>query len=274
MDKSIEKIPSQIRRDILRMVHAVQSGHPGGSLGCTEFFVALYFKILNHDKESFNMNGQNEDIFFLSNGHISPVFYSVLARAGYFSIGELSTFRKLNSRLQGHPTTHEGLPGVRIASGSLGQGLSVALGAAEAKKLSDDNNLVFSLHGDGELQEGQTWEAILSASSWKMDNLCLVVDYNNMQVEGSVDQVMSLEPLIDKFLSFGWNTISCNGNKITELLDSFNKARNCSNRPSVIIAKTLVGKGVDFLEGQLSHNLTFPQEIAKKALISLENFYE
>ena len=170
MDKSIEKIPSQIRRDILRMVHAVQSGHPGGSLGCAEFFVALYFKILNHDKESFNMNGQNEDIFFLSNGHISPVFYSVLARAGYFSIDELSTFRKLNSRLQGHPTTHEGLPGVRIASGSLGQGLSVALGAAEAKKLSNDNNLVFSLHGDGELQEGQIWEAALYAGSKNIDN--------------------------------------------------------------------------------------------------------
>ena len=271
--KSLEKITIQTRRDILRMVHRVNSGHPGGSLGCAEFLVTLFNSEMKRNND-FSMDGKDEDIFFLSNGHISPVFYSVLARCGYFEVNELNTFRLINSRLQGHPTTHEGLPGVRIASGSLGQGLSVAIGAALSKKLNYDENLVYCLMGDGELQEGQTWEAILSASSWKVDNLCLVVDYNNMQVEGSVEQVMSLEPLIDKFLSFGWNTISCNGNKITELLDSFNKARKCSNRPSVIIAKTLVGKGVDFLEGQLSHNLTFPQEIARKALISLQNYYE
>ena len=271
--KSLEKITIQTRRDILRMVHRVNSGHPGGSLGCAEFLVTLFNSEMKRNND-FSMDGKDEDIFFLSNGHISPVFYSVLARCGYFEVNELNTFRLINSRLQGHPTTHEGLPGVRIASGSLGQGLSVAIGAALSKKLNYDENLVYCLMGDGELQEGQTWEAILSASSWKVDNLCLVVDYNNMQVEGSVEQVMSLEPLIDKFLSFGWNTISCNGNKITELLDSFNKARKCSNRLSVIIAKTLVGKGVDFLEGQLSHNLTFPQEIARKALISLQNYYE
>ena len=252
MDKSIEKIPSQIRRDILRMVHAVQSGHPGGSLGCTEFFVALYFNILNHDKESFNMNGQNEDIFFLSNGHISPVFYSVLARAGYFSIDELSTFRKLNSRLQGHPTTHEGLPGVRIASGSLGQGLSVALGAAEAKKLSNDNNLVFSLHGDGELQEGQIWEAALYAGSKNIDNIIATIDANGQQIDGSTNDVMAMGDIGSKFISFGWEVLKIdNGNNLSEVIEGLNTAINLSGKgkPVCIIMQTEMGAGVDFMTG-------------------------
>ena len=252
MDKSIEKIPSQIRRDILRMVHAVQSGHPGGSLGCAEFFVALYFKILNHDKESFNMNGQNEDIFFLSNGHISPVFYSVLARAGYFSIDELSTFRKLNSRLQGHPTTHEGLPGVRIASGSLGQGLSVALGAAEAKKLSNDNNLVFSLHGDGELQEGQIWEAALYAGSKNIDNIIATIDANGQQIDGSTNDVMPMGDIGSKFISFGWKVLKIDhGNDLSEVIKGLNTAINLSRKgkPVCIIMQTEMGAGVDFMTG-------------------------
>ena len=273
MDKSIEKIPSQIRRDILRMVHAVQSGHPGGSLGCTEFFVALYFKILNHDKESFNMNGQNEDIFFLSNGHISPVFYSVLARAGYFSIGELSTFRKLNSRLQGHPTTHEGLPGVRIASGSLGQGLSVALGAAEAKKLSNDNNLVFSLHGDGELQEGQIWEAALYAGSKNIDNIIATIDANGQQIDGSTNDVMPMGDIGSKFISFGWEVLKIdNGNNLSEVIEGLNTAINLSGKgkPVCIIMQTEMGAGVDFMTGTHKwHGIAPSDEQLEKALSQL-----
>ena len=273
MDKSIEKIPSQIRRDILRMVHAVQSGHPGGSLGCTEFFVALYFKILNHDKESFNMNGQNEDIFFLSNGHISPVFYSVLARAGYFSIGELSTFRKLNSRLQGHPTTHEGLPGVRIASGSLGQGLSVALGAAEAKKLSDDNNLVFSLHGDGELQEGQIWEAALYAGSKNIDNIIATIDVNGQQIDGSTNDVMPMGDIGSKFISFGWEVLKIdNGNNLSEVIEGLNTAINLSGKgkPVCIVMQTEMGAGVDFMTGTHKwHGIAPSDEQLEKALSQL-----
>ena len=273
MDKSIEKIPSQIRRDILRMVHAVQSGHPGGSLGCTEFFVALYFKILNHDKESFNMNGQNEDIFFLSNGHISPVFYSVLARAGYFSINELSTFRKLNSRLQGHPTTHEGLPGVRIASGSLGQGLSVALGAAEAKKLSNDNNLVFSLHGDGELQEGQIWEAALYAGSKNIDNIIATIDANGQQIDGSTNDVMPMGDIGSKFISFGWEVLKIdNGNNLSEVIEGLNTAINLSGKgkPVCIIMQTEMGAGVDFMTGTHKwHGIAPSDEQLEKALSQL-----
>ena len=273
MDKSIEKIPSQIRRDILRMVHAVQSGHPGGSLGCTEFFVALYFKILNHDKESFNMNGQNEDIFFLSNGHISPVFYSVLARAGYFSIGELSTFRKLNSRLQGHPTTHEVLPGVRIASGSLGQGLSVALGAAEAKKLSDDNNLVFSLHGDGELQEGQIWEAALYAGSKNIDNIIATIDANGQQIDGSTNDVMPMGDIGSKFISFGWEVLKIdNGNNLSEVIEGLNTAINLSGKgkPVCIVMQTEMGAGVDFMTGTHKwHGIAPSDEQLEKALSQL-----
>lgn len=273
MDKSIEKIPSQIRRDILRMVHAVQSGHPGGSLGCTEFFVALYFNILNHDKESFNMNGQNEDIFFLSNGHISPVFYSVLARAGYFSIDELSTFRKLNSRLQGHPTTHEGLPGVRIASGSLGQGLSVALGAAEAKKLSNDNNLVFSLHGDGELQEGQIWEAALYAGSKNIDNIIATIDANGQQIDGSTNDVMPMGDIGSKFISFGWEVLKIdNGNNLSEVIEGLNTAINLSGKgkPVCIIMQTEMGAGVDFMTGTHKwHGIAPSDEQLEKALSQL-----
>jgi len=273
MDKSIEKIPSQIRRDILRMVHAVQSGHPGGSLGCTEFFVALYFKILNHDKESFNMNGQNEDIFFLSNGHISPVFYSVLARSGYFSIDELSTFRKLNSRLQGHPTTHEGLPGVRIASGSLGQGLSVALGAAEAKKLSNDNNLVFSLHGDGELQEGQIWEAALYAGSKNIDNIIATIDANGQQIDGSTNDVMPMGDIGSKFISFGWEVLKIdNGNNLSEVIEGLNTAINLSGKgkPVCIIMQTEMGAGVDFMTGTHKwHGIAPSDEQLEKALSQL-----
>ena len=273
MDKSIEKIPSQIRRDILRMVHAVQSGHPGGSLGCTEFFVALYFKILNHDKESFNMNGQNEDIFFLSNGHISPVFYSVLARAGYFSIGELSTFRKLNSRLQGHPTTHEGLPGVRIASGSLGQGLSVALGAAEAKKLSNDNNLVFSLHGDGKLQEGQIWEAALYAGSKNIDNIIATIDANGQQIDGSTNDVMPMGDIGSKFISFGWEVLKIdNGNNLSEVIEGLNTAINLSGKgkPVCIVMQTEMGAGVDFMTGTHKwHGIAPSDEQLEKALSQL-----
>lgn len=273
MDKSIEKIPSQIRRDILRMVHAVQSGHPGGSLGCTEFFVALYFNILNHDKESFNMNGQNEDIFFLSNGHISPVFYSVLARAGYFSIDELSTFRKLNSRLQGHPTTHEGLPGIRIASGSLGQGLSVALGAAEAKKLSNDNNLVFSLHGDGELQEGQIWEAALYAGSKNIDNIIATIDANGQQIDGSTNDVMPMGDIGLKFISFGWEVLKIdNGNNLSEVIEGLNTAINLSGKgkPVCIIMQTEMGAGVDFMTGTHKwHGIAPSDEQLEKALSQL-----
>ena len=273
MEKSIEKIPSQIRRDILRMVHAVQSGHPGGSLGCTEFFVALYFKVLNHDKESFNMNGQNEDIFFLSNGHISPVFYSVLARAGYFSIDELSTFRKLNSRLQGHPTTHEGLPGVRIASGSLGQGLSVALGAAEAKKLSNDNNLVFSLHGDGELQEGQIWEAALYAGSKNIDNIIATIDANGQQIDGSTNDVMPMGDIGSKFISFGWEVLKIdNGNNLSEVIEGLNTAINLSGKgkPVCIIMQTEMGAGVDFMTGTHKwHGIAPSDEQLEKALSQL-----
>ena len=273
MDKSIEKIPSQIRRDILRMVHAVQSGHPGGSLGCTEFFVALYFKVLNHDKESFNMNGQNEDIFFLSNGHISPVFYSVLARAGYFSIDELSTFRKLNSRLQGHPTTHEGLPGVRVASGSLGQGLSVALGAAEAKKLSNDNNLVFSLHGDGELQEGQIWEAALYAGSKNIDNIIATIDANGQQIDGSTNDVMPMGDIGSKFISFGWEVLKIdNGNNLSEVIEGLNTAINLSGKgkPVCIIMQTEMGAGVDFMTGTHKwHGIAPSDEQLEKALSQL-----
>ena len=273
MDKSIEKIPSQIRRDILRMVHAVQSGHPGGSLGCVEFFVALYFKILNHDKESFNMNGQNEDIFFLSNGHISPVFYSILARTGYFSIDELSTFRKLNSRLQGHPTTHEGLPGVRIASGSLGQGLSVALGAAEAKKLSNDNNLVFSLHGDGELQEGQIWEAALYAGSKNIDNIIATIDANGQQIDGSTNDVMPMGDIGSKFISFGWEVLKIdNGNNLSEVIEGLNTAINLSGKgkPVCIIMQTEMGAGVDFMTGTHKwHGIAPSDEQLEKALSQL-----
>ena len=248
---NIQKLVFQVRRDILRMVHANNSGHPGGSLGCTEFFVVLFFDIMKRKKE-FNMNGYDEDLFFLSNGHISPVFYSVLARAGYFPIKELSTFRKINSRLQGHPTTHEGLPGVRIASGSLGQGLSVAIGAALSKKMNGDQNIVYSLHGDGELQEGQNWEAIMYAAANKVDNLICTIDNNNKQIDGDLKDVLDLGNIESKFQSFGWITINLDyGNNLDEVRKAIQTAKeNCFNcKPVVIIMKTIMGNGVNFMMG-------------------------
>ncbi len=249
---SLKETASQIRRDIVRMVHGVQSGHPGGSLGCTEYLTALYFKVLRHNPSPFNMDGAGEDLFFLSNGHISPVFYSVLARSGYFPVSELATFRKLNSRLQGHPTTHEGLPGVRIASGSLGQGMSVAIGAAITKKYNGDQHLVYSLHGDGELNEGQVWEAIMSAAHHRVDNLIATIDWNGQQIDGPTDKVMYMGNLEEKFSVFGWETLVLeNGNDMDAMVETFEKAKSLTgnDRPVVILMKTAMGSGVDFMEG-------------------------
>jgi transketolase len=247
-----KKLCGQVRRDIVRMVHAVNSGHPGGSLGCVEYFVALYNHILKHDPKHFTMDGVNEDLFFLSNGHISPVFYSVLARNGYFPVAELNTFRKLNSRLQGHPTTHEGLPGIRIASGSLGQGMSVAIGAALSKKLNKDNSIIYSLHGDGELQEGQIWEAALYAAANKIDNYIATVDYNGRQIDGDVDNVLSLGNLKAKFEAFGWTVLENeNGNDLEQVIHSLNDAKTHlgKGKPIIILMKTEMGMGVDFMMG-------------------------
>ena len=247
----LKNICPQIRRDILRMVHANNSGHPGGSLGCTEFMVALYFEVMNHSPD-FNMDGIGEDLFFLSNGHISPVWYSVLARRGYFEISELATFRKLNSRLQGHPTNHDNLEGIRMSSGSLGQGLSVAIGAAQSKKLNKDSSIVFTLLGDGELQEGQNWEAIMYASAKKVDNLIVTVDYNQKQIDGSLDDVLSLGDLADKFSAFDWEVIEeKEGNDIGAIISSLNSARKLSGneKPIAIILHTEMGNGVDFMVG-------------------------
>ena len=244
--------PSQIRRDILRMVHKPQSGHPGGSMGCTEFFTALYFDVMRHNPAAFRMDGKGEDLFFLSNGHISPVFYSTLARSGYFPVAELSTFRLINSRLQGHPTTHDGLPGVRIASGSLGQGLSVAVGAAQAKKLHGDPHLVFTLHGDGELQEGQIWEAALYAGAKKVDNLIATVDANGQQIDGSTDEVLPMGDLGAKFSAFGWDVLHLEqGNDLHAVQAALRQAitRTGKGKPVVIIMKTAMGHGVDFMAG-------------------------
>lgn len=249
---TLQETASQIRRDIVRMVHGVQSGHPGGSLGCTEFFTALYFKIMNHNPKDFNMDGRGEDIFFLSNGHISPVFYSALARSGYFDIKEMSTFRKINSRLQGHPTTHEHLPGIRVASGSLGQGMSVAIGAALAKKMNGDKSIVYSLHGDGELDEGQCWEAILSAPHLKVDNLISTVDWNGQQIDGPTNKVLYLGDLEEKFRVFGWEVLVLEkGNDMDEVIATLEKAKTLTGRekPVCILMKTVMGKGIDFMEG-------------------------
>jgi transketolase len=242
---------TQIRRDIVRMVHGVQSGHPGGSLGCADFFTALYFNVMQHNPSNFTMDGKGEDLFFLSNGHISPVLYSALARSGYFAVNELGTFRKLNTRLQGHPTTHDGLPGVRIASGSLGQGLSVAVGAAAAKKLNNDANFVFSLHGDGELNEGQIWEAALFAAHNKIDNLIATIDVNGQQIDGSTDKVLSLGNLKAKFEAFDWQVLEMDGNNMQAVVDGLNKAKAAcgQGKPIVILMQTAMGKGVDFMEG-------------------------
>lgn len=248
--QNLSDIASQVRRDIVRMVHAVQSGHPGGSLGCTDFLVSLYFKEMNHNP-NFDMNGIGQDLFFLSNGHISPVFYSVLARSGYFPISELATFRKLNSRLQGHPATHEHLPGVRVASGSLGQGLSVAIGAALSKKLNKDNSIIFSLQGDGELQEGQNWEAIMFAAHHKVDNLIATVDYNGQQIDGSTAVVMNLESLQAKWEAFGWQVLHMNGNDMKEIAETMAMAKQMlgNGKPICILMRTIMGKGVSFMEG-------------------------
>ena len=239
----------QVRRDILRMVHKVNSGHPGGSLGCAEFLVALYSEIMNR-KDGFDMNGHDEDLFFLSNGHISPVIYSVLARSGYFPVEELNTFRLLDSRLQGHPTTHEGLPGIRIASGSLGQGLSVAIGAAHAKKLNNDANLVYSLHGDGELQEGQNWEAIMYASAKKIDNIIATVDLNGQQIDGSTDDVLNMGSLKAKFEAFDWTVVEIKkGNDLEAVLEGMAKAKSATGKgkPVCVLLETMMGNGVDFM---------------------------
>ena len=245
----LEALTTQVRRDILRMVHKVNSGHPGGSLGCTEFFVSL-FNVIMERNDSFEMDGHNEDIFFLSNGHISPVFYSVLARLNYFDVSELNTFRLINSRLQGHPTTHEGLPGVRVASGSLGQGLSVAIGAAHSKKLNNDSKLIYSLHGDGELQEGQNWEAIMYASAKNVDNIIATIDVNGQQIDGSTPDVIDMGNLKSKFESFGWNVCEINqGNNIQSIIDGMNKAKSKTgkNKPICVLLKTVMGNGVDFM---------------------------
>ena len=245
----LEDIVTQVRRDILRMVHKVNSGHPGGSLGCAEFFVSLYNGIMDYSTD-FNMDGIGEDIFFLSNGHISPVYYSVLARAGYFSVDELNTFRLIDSRLQGHPTTHEGLPGIRIASGSLGQGMSVAIGAAQAKKLNGDSHLVYSLHGDGELQEGQNWEAIMYAAGKKVDNLISTVDLNGQQIDGSTDHVLPMGNLKAKFEAFGWTVVEIeHGNSVDAIMQGMAEARSRTGqgKPVCVLLKTVMGNGVDFM---------------------------
>lgn len=267
----LKEIAAQIRRDIVRMVHGAQSGHPGGSLGCTEFFTALYFKILKHDP-NFHMDGINEDIFFLSNGHISPVWYATLARAGYFDVKELATFRKINSRLQGHPATAEHLPGIRVASGSLGQGMSVAIGAAKAKKLNGDDHLVYSLHGDGELDEGQNWEAIMSAAHFKMDNLISTIDWNGQQIDGPTVKVMNTGDLHIKFNAFGWKVIEMNGNEMEDVVETLTKAKSLTGKgqPLCILMKTVMGKGVDYMEGHHEwHGVAPNDEQLAKALEQL-----
>lgn len=245
----LEKLVIQVRRDILRQVHKVNSGHPGGSLGCAEFFVALYSELMEHDT-NFKMDGKNEDLFFLSNGHISPVFYSVLAHSGYFPVEELNTFRLLNSRLQGHPTTHEGLPGIRIASGSLGQGISVAIGAALAKKLNNDKKIVYTLCGDGELQEGQNWEAIMYAAGNKVDNLIVTIDYNGQQIDGATDAVLPLGNLTAKMESFGWEVLTIKeGNNLEAIIKTMKEAKSktSNGKPICVLLHTVMGNGVDFM---------------------------
>jgi transketolase len=267
----LKSVASQVRRDIVRMVHAVQSGHPGGSLGCTDFLTALYFDVMKHDPK-FNMDGHNEDLFFLSNGHISPVFYSVLARSGYFDAKELATFRKINSRLQGHPTTHEHLPGIRIASGSLGQGMSVAIGAAKAKKMNNDPHLVYSLHGDGELQEGQIWEAVMFAAHNTIDNLIATIDFNGQQIDGPTSKVLSLGNLRSKFEAFEWTVLEMNGNDMDDVIAGLNKAKSLTGqgKPVCILMTTAMGKGVDFMEGTHEwHGIAPNDEQLAKALAQL-----
>lgn len=271
--EELERICTQCRRDIVRMTHEAKSGHPGGSLGCTEYMVALYFHMLHHDPSNFDMDGVGEDLFFLSNGHISPIWYSVLARNGYFPTEELNTFRKMDSRLQGHPATAEGLPGVRVASGSLGQGLSVAIGAALAKKLNGDDRLVFSLHGDGELQEGQIWEAAMYAGSKGVDGLISTVDYNGRQIDGDVSDINDLGDLKAKWEAFGWEVLEMNGNIMKEVIATLEhaKARSRKGRPIMILMRTEMGQGVDFMMGSHEwHGVPPNDEQLEDALGQLE----
>lgn len=268
--EQLKAIATQVRRDSLRMIHAVNSGHPGAALGCADYMVALYFEIMKVIPEQFNMDGHNEDIFFLSNGHLSALFYSVLARRGYFQISELSSFRKINSRLQGHPTTHEGLPGVRVASGSLGQGLSVAIGAALSKKLNNDSSNVYVLMGDGELQEGQIWEAAMFAAAKKVDNIIATVDYNGQQIDGPVEKVLSLGNLKAKWEAFGWNVVEANGNDMSEIIEKlrFAKSLTGQEKPVIILMKTEMGFGVDFMTGTHKWHGSAPNDEQLKNALS------
>lgn len=269
----LEKIASQVRRDILRMVSEVNSGHPGGSLGCADFLTLLYFEVMHHHPKEFTMDGKNEDLFFLSNGHISPVWYSVLARAGYFPNADLGTFRKLSSKLQGHPSTDKKLPGIRMASGSLGQGLSVAIGAALTKKLNGDKSLVYCLHGDGELQEGQIWEAAMYAAANNVDNVIATIDYNGRQIDGDVETVLSLGNLGQKWQAFGWEVLEMNGHDMQDMKNTIARAQAlCGNgKPVVIIMKTEMGQGVDFMMGSHKwHGVAPNPEQLANALSQLE----
>lgn len=269
----LKSIATQIRRDIIRMVSNADSGHPGGSLGCVEYFVALYFEIMKHNAKNFKMEGQNEDMFFLSNGHISPVWYSTLARCGYFAVEELSTFRKIDSRLQGHPATAEHLEGIRVASGSLGQGLSVAVGAAIAKKLNNDNSLVFTLHGDGEIEEGQIWEAAMYAAANKLDNIISTIDWNDQQIDGPVHKVLNQGDLKAKWIAFGWEVFVVeDGNDIQQVIEGLNNAKSLAGKgkPVMILMKTVMGKGVDFMENDHGwHGKAPNKEQTQKALDQL-----
>lgn len=275
--QDLEKIASQIRRDIVRMVHGCKSGHPGGSLGCTDYFTALYFSIMKHDPKNFKMDGVGEDIFILSNGHISPVFYSALARSGYFSVSELSTFRRLDSRLQGHPATAEHLPGIRIATGSLGQGLSVATGAALAKKINKDPQMVYCLMGDGELQEGQNWEALMYASHNKVDNLIVTCDFNKQQIDGSTVDIMGMQDITNKIQSFGWEVLQMQGNDLADVIKTLQHAKSITGKgkPIYIIMHTEMGYGVDFMMGSHKwHGIPPNDEQLAAALLQLKETLE
>ncbi|MFO8054714.1 MAG: transketolase [Bacteroidales bacterium] len=270
--QELQQIATQVRRDIIRMVHAVNSGHPGGSLGCTDFLTCLYFKMMDHDPSHFDMQGRHQDVFYLSNGHISPLWYSILARSGYFDISELSTFRKINSRLQGHPATEEKLPGIRVASGSLGQGLSVAIGHAMAKMLEEDEKIVYSLHGDGELQEGQIWEAAIFAAARKIDKLIATIDFNGKQIDGPVEKVMDLGDLKAKWQAFGWITLEMDGHDMEAIIQGLQKAKSMTGKgkPIVILMKTNMGQGVDFMQGTHEwHGKAPDKELKEKALAQL-----
>jgi transketolase len=271
--QQLQAIATQVRRDIVRMVSGANSGHPGGSLGCSDFLTVLYFEMMKHNPDHFSMDGKDEDLFFLSNGHISPVWYSVLARSGYFPVEELATFRKLNARLQGHPSTDKKIPGVRMASGSLGQGLSNAIGAALTKKLNSDSRLVYSLHGDGELQEGQIWEAALYAAANKVDNLIATIDYNGRQIDGDVEDVLSLGDLHGKWQAFGWEVLEMDGHNYSDLIETLNKAKSMTGngKPIIIIMKTEMGQGVDYMVGSHKwHGVAPNLEQLQQALIQLE----